>query len=82
MILSLWEERFGYPVPTRSDDGEARYSEDAMVALRDALDRELSISSAITEARRMQPARRHGSTRWTDSPDGLVMSLESPGEAH
>ena len=58
VTLSLWEERFGYPVPVRSAAGERLYCEDMMVALRDALARELSISSAITEARRVQPAHR------------------------
>lgn len=50
--LSLWETRFGYPVALCSIDGEALYAEDTMVALRDALGSELSISSAITAARR------------------------------
>jgi hypothetical protein len=53
-VLSLWEQRFGYPVPVRSAEGEWVYPDDAMVALRDALGRELSIASAITKARRVQ----------------------------
>jgi DNA-binding transcriptional MerR regulator len=52
--LSLWEQRFGYPVPVRSADGQSLYAEEAMIALRDALSRELSIASAITKARRVQ----------------------------
>ena len=52
-ILSLWEERFGYPVPVRSGDGQRLYPDEMMIALRDALDRELSIASAITQARRV-----------------------------
>ena len=32
---------------------------DVMMALRDALSRELSIASAITEARRVRPVRPH-----------------------
>ena len=52
MILSMWEERFGYPVPERSADGQRLYSDDAMLALRDALSRELSIPAAIRRARR------------------------------
>jgi hypothetical protein len=54
-ILTLWERRFGYPVPVRSDDGEWQYPDDAMIALRDALGRELSITLAITSARQAQP---------------------------
>jgi hypothetical protein len=53
-VLSLWQRRFGYPVPVRSDDGEWLYPDDAMIALRDALGRELSIPSAITKARQAQ----------------------------
>ena len=52
--LSLWHERFGYPVPECSGDGQRLYPDEMMIALRDALSRELSISSAITEARRAQ----------------------------
>ena len=40
-ILSLWEERFGYPVPVRSGDGQRLYPDEMMMALREALDREL-----------------------------------------
>ena len=50
--LSLWQERFGYPVPVRCEDGRCLYQDDAMFALRDALSRELSITSAIAKARR------------------------------
>jgi hypothetical protein len=59
-ILSLWEERFGFPVPERAADGQPLYPDEMMIALRDALGRELSIASAITEARRSQSSRR----RW------------------
>lgn len=52
--LSLWERRFGYPVAVRSADGQWLYADEAMIALRDALSRELSVASAITEARRVQ----------------------------
>jgi DNA-binding transcriptional MerR regulator len=51
-ILSLWEERFGYPVPERGSDGQRLYADDAMLALRDALSREWSIPAAIIRARR------------------------------
>jgi hypothetical protein len=51
-ILMLWEKRFGYPVPERADDGQWLYRDDAMMALRDALGRELSIAAAISSASR------------------------------
>jgi hypothetical protein len=50
-ILALWEKRFGYPVPERSDDGQPLYPDDAMIALRDALNCQLSIAAAISQAR-------------------------------
>jgi hypothetical protein len=50
--LSLWEERFGYPVPAGSVRGEPLYDEDTLLSLRYALNTELSIASAIDEARR------------------------------
>jgi hypothetical protein len=53
-ILSLWEDRFGYPVPEASADGQRLYPDEMMIALRDAVGRELSIPSAITEARRQE----------------------------
>ena len=73
-ILGLWEERFGYPVPMDSGDGQRLYPEEMMIALREALGRELSISSAITEARRAQ-RRRIGARR------RLARELEGRGEA-
>jgi hypothetical protein len=51
-ILSLWEERFGYPVPYHSADWRQLYADEAMLALRDALSREWSIPAAISRARR------------------------------
>lgn len=51
-ILTLWEERFGYPVHERSADGQRFYAEDMMLGLRDALTRELSVPAAIRRARR------------------------------
>lgn len=53
-ILSLWERRFGYPVSMRSTDGQTQYPDEVMLALHDALSRELSITSAISRARRRQ----------------------------
>jgi hypothetical protein len=79
MTLGLWEERFGYPVPVRSAVGEPMYCENMMVALRDALRRELSISSAISEARRVEPAHRGAHPGGMGPPDWLVASLENPG---
>ena len=58
-ILSLWGERFGFPLPDGSLDGQPLYPDEMMIALRDALDRELSIASAITEARRVRRIRRY-----------------------
>jgi hypothetical protein len=57
-ILNLWEKRFGYPVPMPSSDGLSQYPDEEMRALHDALSRELSIPSAIRQARRLQ--RRSG----------------------
>ncbi len=75
-ILTLWEKRFGYPVPVWSGDGQRLYPEEMMIVLRDALSRELSIASAITEARRVQPVRRSIGARGR-----LVRPLEQPEEA-
>lgn len=52
-ILALWEKRFGYPVPEPTGDGERLYAEDAMVALREALNCQLSIAAAISHVRRI-----------------------------
>jgi hypothetical protein len=52
-ILALWEKRFGYPVPEPNDHGERLYPEEAMIALRDALNCQLSISAAINHAQRL-----------------------------
>ena len=51
-ILGVWEKRFGYPERVRSADGQWLYPDEEMIALRDALSRELSIASAVTRARR------------------------------
>jgi len=52
-IPALWEKRLGYPIPEHTDDGQQLYADDVMMALRDALSRELSISAAISRARRI-----------------------------
>jgi hypothetical protein len=57
-ILALWEQRFGYPVPEPNDHGERLYANEAMIALRGALNCQLSISAAISHARRIP--RRSG----------------------
>jgi DNA-binding transcriptional MerR regulator len=75
-VLSLWEERFGYPMPVCSEDGQRLYPEETMIALREALGRELSIASAITEARRVQRRRRS-----TNDRDRLVRPLLAPRQA-
>ena len=75
-ILNLWEERFGYPMPVCSGDGQRLYPEEMMIGLRDALSRELSIASAITEARRAQRQRRS-----MGAPGRWVGPLVKPKEA-
>jgi DNA-binding transcriptional MerR regulator len=50
-ILRLWEEQFGYPMPVRCGDGEPLYPDEMMAALREALDRELSVCSAMSKVR-------------------------------
>jgi MerR HTH family regulatory protein len=50
-ILRRWEHRFGYPRAESSSDGERIYVYCHIVALRNALMRELSITSAIRTAR-------------------------------
>jgi DNA-binding transcriptional MerR regulator len=49
--LRSWERRFGYPVPTRTAGGHRHYAYGEIIALRDALEAGLSISSAIGRAR-------------------------------
>ena len=80
-ILGVWEERFGFPVPVRSDDGQRLYPDEMMIALCIALGRTLSVASAITEARRMPPAGH--TTPWgqTNVRDGCGMSREKSEEA-
>ena len=79
-ILGVWEERFGFPAPVRSDDGQRTYPEEMMIALRIALDRQLSVASAITEARRMQPHRLAAPGGQTSLRDRFARSLENPEE--
>ncbi len=57
-ILRAWEERFGFPILVRSDDGQRLYPDEVMIALHDALGRHWSVASAITQARGVQPAAK------------------------
>ncbi len=49
-VLQNWEHQFGYPRATASADGERIYVHRQLVALRDALMREPSVTSAIRTA--------------------------------
>jgi MerR family transcriptional regulator, light-induced transcriptional regulator len=49
--LRAWERRFGYPRPQRSAGRHRLYTHGEIVALRDALQQGLSISSAVSRAR-------------------------------
>jgi DNA-binding transcriptional MerR regulator len=49
--LRAWERRFGYPKPERSPGKHRLYTHGEIVALKDALQEGLSISSAISRAR-------------------------------
>src|ERR687884_416830 len=49
--LRAWERRFGYPKPQRSPGQHRLYRHGEVLALRDALQEGLSISSAISRAR-------------------------------
>jgi hypothetical protein len=79
VVLRLWEERFGYPVPGRDADGHRRYHPEGMTALRDALSREVSVASAITEDRRVQLIGRGRSPRPADR-DGVAVAPRTPEE--
>ena len=80
-ILSVWEERFGFPVPVRSDDGQRLYPDEMMIALCISLGRTFSVASAITEARRMQPGGRPAPSVQTSVGDRFVWSSQKPEEA-
>lgn len=57
--LRAWERRFGYPRPMRSPGKHRLYTHGEVVALRDALNDGLSISSAISRAREAVRADTH-----------------------
>jgi MerR family transcriptional regulator, light-induced transcriptional regulator len=50
-MLRAWEQRFGYPHSVFGAAGQRRYSHGEVIALRDRLDAELSVASAINTAR-------------------------------
>ena len=54
--VQLWAERFGYPVPAHGPEDRVRYSYATVVALREAMAREVSITSAVVTAMRTAPA--------------------------
>jgi hypothetical protein len=53
--LLAWEERYGYP---RSAEGHLLYRESDVIALREALEHGLSVSSAVSSARATSRRRR------------------------
>jgi DNA-binding transcriptional MerR regulator len=50
-ILRLWEERYGFPAPTRTPDGRDEYDRDQLIHLRNALQNSRSVTHAVAEAR-------------------------------
>jgi DNA-binding transcriptional MerR regulator len=74
--LAKWEERFGYPVAQRAADGQLLYPDEMVLALRDALDRELSVSAAIVQARTPRPHRRRRHGALPRSRGRFVLRLE------
>jgi hypothetical protein len=53
-VLRRWEHRFDYPCAKASADGELIYVYWQIAALRDALTRKLSITSAIRAAQHVR----------------------------
>jgi DNA-binding transcriptional MerR regulator len=80
-ILGVWEERFGFPVLVRSDDGRRLYPDEMMIALCIALGRTLSVASAITEARSLQTGGCPAHSRQTSVRDRFGSSTRKPEEA-
>jgi MerR family transcriptional regulator, light-induced transcriptional regulator len=73
--IRMWEQRFGFPVPERTNAGYRVYSEDDVEALRRVLayrERGLSVPAAVDRAR--------SSELTTDRPSlyGVLASGESP----
>jgi DNA-binding transcriptional MerR regulator len=67
--LRAWERRFGFPKPQRSPGKHRMYVHGEVVALRDALQDGLSISSAISRA-------REGLSADTDSLQSALVSFD------
>ena len=67
--LRAWERRFGFPKPQRSPGRHRLYTYGEVVALKDALQEGLSISSAVSRA-------REGLTADTSSLVGALVSYE------
>lgn len=49
--LRLWEERYGFPAPSRTPEGRDEYDREQMIDLRNALQNSRSITHAVAEAR-------------------------------
>jgi DNA-binding transcriptional MerR regulator len=64
--LRSWERRFGYPAPMRTAGGHRHYAHGEIIALREALEEGLSISSAVGRAREALLAA---------TPDALTRAL-------
>jgi MerR family transcriptional regulator, light-induced transcriptional regulator len=72
--LRAWEHRFGFPKPRRLPGKHRAYSHDEVVALQAALVEGLSISSAVSRARRALAAD-------TDSLVGALLAHERADRA-
>jgi hypothetical protein len=57
--LRTWEQRFGYPTPRRSPGKHRLYAYAEVLALREALEEGLSVSSAVSVAREAFGADAH-----------------------
>jgi hypothetical protein len=75
-VLTLWEQRFGYPVARRAADGRVTYPDYMVIALRDALTREASIAAAISQARKPRSYRRHRREAFLGPRSRFVVSLD------
>jgi hypothetical protein len=53
-VLRMWEDRFDYPCARACADGERIYVYGQIAALREALTRELSVTSAIRAAQQVR----------------------------
>lgn len=62
-VLRGWEHRFDYPCARACADGERIYGYGQIAALRDALTRELSVTSAIRAAQQVRNPSCDAGTR-------------------